>query len=274
MPDARATNKDADGVRAIENGVHVLQAFSHEHPSLTISDAARLAGITRGTARRVLITFERMGLVRLLGRSYIPTARVLALGYGYLSSLPFWELAQPTLRELAETLNESCSIAVLDGGEIVYVARVAARRSMSLTLTTGSRLPAFATSMGRILLASLDEGPLMEFLAASQLSALTPKTITSRERLLDELRKVRRQGFAIVDGEREEGVRSAAVPIRQRNEQVIAALNVSTNAGRVSLRDLRDRCLPPLIATGEKLSWELRDNDPLGSRPHVASVVA
>jgi IclR family transcriptional regulator, pca regulon regulatory protein len=250
-------NRDESQVRSIENALRVLQSFSHDHPSLTISEAANLVGITRGTARRVLITFASMGLVTASGRNYIPTARIMTLGYGYLSSLPFWELSQSYLEELQKRLNESCSIATLDGPEIVYVARAAARRSMSLTLTVGSRLPAYATSMGRVLLAGLDESDLINHLASIEMRPLTPKTITSKEKLVDELRKVRRQGYAIVDGEREEGVRSAAAPIRIRSERVAAALNVSTNAGRVSLRELRERCLPALIETADAISGDL-----------------
>jgi IclR family pca regulon transcriptional regulator len=182
---------------------------------------------------------------------------VLRLGYGYLSALPWWEHAQPHMRALADEVRESCSIATLDGADIVYVAKVPASRTMSITLNVGSRLPAYPTSMGRVLLAALDADELKSCLDTVRLEALTPNTITDLDALRAELARVRDQGFAVVDGEREEGVRSAAAPLRDRSGTVLAALNISANAARVSLAELRERCVPKVVATAEAISADI-----------------
>jgi IclR family transcriptional regulator, pca regulon regulatory protein len=182
---------------------------------------------------------------------------VLRLGYGYLSALPWWEHAQPHMRSLADELRESCSMATLDGTDIVYIARVPASRTMSLTLTTGSRLPAYPTSMGRVLLAALPDEALTAYLDTVTLAPLTERTLTDPAAFRSELDRVRQQGFALVDGEREEGVRSVAAPVRDRSGAVLAALNVSANAARVSVRELRDRFAPRVVQTAESISREV-----------------
>jgi IclR family pca regulon transcriptional regulator len=250
-------NAVGDVIESVERALRILLIFSHEHPSLTLSEAARLAGLSRGTARRILLTFHRLGFVRLEGRQFFLTPRVLRLGYGYLSSLPVWELVQPHLRSLADSLNESSSAATLDGEDIVYVARVPSRQTMSLTLTVGSRLPAYATSMGRVLLAGLPKGQLERYLMGVRLTPLTPKTITDQRRLREELAKVHSQGYAVVDGEREAGVRSVAAPVYDRSATVVAAVNVSTSAARVGLREIRQEFVPKVVATARRISDDL-----------------
>ena len=161
------------------------------------------------------------------------------------------------MRALADRVRESCSMAALDGGEIVYVARVAGARAMAITLGVGSRLPAYPTSMGRVLLAALGEAELDGYLAATELRKLTADTLSSRAALLAELERVRAQGFAVVDGEREEGVRSAAAPVRDASGAVVAALNVSANAARISLETLRGECVPLLVETAAAISRDI-----------------
>src|SRR4051795_12793913 len=175
MPEPRERRQS---LQSLERGLAVLQVFSHEHPALTLSEVARLTGITRATARRILLTLERLGHVRSDGRRFSLTPRVLALGWSYLSSLNLWEIAQPLMEDLVEQTGESCSAATLDLPDVVYVARVPTRRIMSITLGVGTRLPAHCTSMGRVLLAALPEDELDRYLTATTLAAWTERTTT------------------------------------------------------------------------------------------------
>lgn len=251
------SREDPDVIDSVEKALRVLMTFSAEHPALTVSEAAELTGLTRATARRVLLTLARLGFAHADDRRFRLNPRVLRLGYGYLSSQPWWEHAQPHMRTLANRLDESCSMAVLDGPDIVYVARVPSTRSMSITLTTGSRLPAYPTSMGRVLLAALPREELDAYLSEVELVALTEHTVTDEARLRAELDAVRDRGYAMIDGEREIGVRSAAAPVRTRSGAVLAALNVSVNAARISVEDLTDRCVPALLETARAISADV-----------------
>jgi IclR family pca regulon transcriptional regulator len=251
------SREDPDVIDSVEKALRLLQAFSTEHAELTLSEAAELTGLTRATARRILLTLTRLGFAENDGRRFRLTPKVLRLGYGYLSALPWWEHAQRHMRALADDVRESCSIATLDGDEIVYVARVPTSRSMSITLNIGSRLPAYPTSMGRVLLATLPGTELQSYLDRATLLRLTPNTITDPDEFRNELRRVREQGFAVVDGEREEGVRSAAAPLRNSSGRVLAALNVSVNAARISEPELRERCVPRVVAAAEAISADI-----------------
>src|SRR5512144_2507563 len=162
-------------LQSLERGIAVIQVFSRERPALTLSEVARLTGMTRATARRILLTLEQLGHVRSDGRLFSLTPRVLTLGWAYLSSLNLWEIAQPTMEELAQTTNESCSAATLDLPDIVYVARVPTRRIMTISLGVGTRLPAVATGMGRVLLAELSDDQLDRFLAAGPFESRTDR---------------------------------------------------------------------------------------------------
>jgi IclR family transcriptional regulator, pca regulon regulatory protein len=245
---------DPDVIDSVARAFAVLEAFSAEHPSLTVSEAAALTGLTRPTTRRILLTCVRLGLAEESGGRYRLTARVLRFGYGYLASLPVADRAQPHMRALADRVRESCSMATLDDGEIVYVARVPPPRSMSITLGIGSRLPAYPTSMGRVLLAALPGPGLDEYLARTPLEKLTARTIATEPELRAELERVREAGYALVDGEREEGVRSAAAPVRDATGAVVAALNVSANAARVSVEALRGEVVPLIVETAAAIS--------------------
>ncbi|MFI5615078.1 IclR family transcriptional regulator C-terminal domain-containing protein [Amycolatopsis sp. NPDC051903] len=251
------SREDPDVIDSVEKAFRLLQVFSAERSAMTVSDAAAATGFTRATARRILLTLQRLGFAEADDRHFRLTARVLRLGYGYLAALPFWEHAQPHMRELADELRESCSMATLDGPEIVYVARVPASRSMSITLNVGSRLPAYPTSMGRVLLAALPEAELRSYLDGVELEPLTPHTITDAAALRAELRRVAELGYAVVDGEREEGVRSAAAPVRGAGGRTLAALNVSVNAARVSLDELRERFVPRLLETADAITQDI-----------------
>jgi IclR family pca regulon transcriptional regulator len=244
-------------VQSLERGLAVLQVFSRENPAPTLSEVARLAGTTRATARRILLTLERLGHVRSDGRRFSLTPRVLALGWSYLSSLNLWEIAQPLMEDLVEETGESCSAATLDLPDVVYVARVPTRRIMSITLGVGTRLPAHATSMGRVLLAALDPEELDAFLGTTPLAALTENTVTEPAALRVAVDAVRAQGWALVDQELELGLRSVAAPIQDAERRTVAALNVSAAVSRVPLEQLREEILPSLLRTADAVSTAL-----------------
>jgi IclR family pca regulon transcriptional regulator len=241
-------------LQSLERGIAVIQVFSREHPSLTLSEVARLTGLTRATARRILLTLEELGHVRSDGRQFSLTPRVLTLGWAYLSSLNLSEIAQPLMEDLVQRTHESCSIGTLDLPDVVYVARVPTRRIMTIALGVGSRLPAYVTSMGRVLLAGLPDDELEHYLDETPLVALTEKTVTDHVRLKAIVEETRRRGWALVDQELELGLRSIAAPIRDAGGRVVAALNTSTAAARVPLDDLRKRLLPQLLETAELVS--------------------
>lgn len=247
-------DRSREHVQSLERGLEVLTAFSDQHPRLTLTEAAELTGLPRATARRLLLTLAGLGYVRNDGRYFELTPKVLDIGYAYLSSLDLTAVAQPEMERLVDEVHESSSVAVLEGTEIVYVVRVPTQRIMAISLGLGSRLPAWVTSMGRVLLAALDDNELTEVLDASDMRVLTSRTITDRDQLRDELAKVARQGYAIVDQELEDGLRSVAAPIRNARDHVVAATNLSTHAGRVTLERLRNELIPALTETADRIS--------------------
>jgi IclR family transcriptional regulator, pca regulon regulatory protein len=232
----------------------VIQVFSREHPALTLSEVARLTNTTRATARRILLTLEKLGHVRTDGKLFTLTPRVLSLGWAYLASLNLPELAQPLMEDLVERTKESCSMATLDPPDIVYVARVPTRRIMTITLGVGARLPAHATSMGRVLLAGLPDDELERFLDETPLERFTEMTITDPAVLREAVAEVRDQGWAFVDQELEIGLRSVAAPVTSPAGRTVASVNVSAAAQRVSSDEFRGRFLPLLLETASSIS--------------------
>jgi IclR family pca regulon transcriptional regulator len=258
MPDSHS--RSPDFVQSLERGLAVIRAFDAEHRELALSDVARATGLTRATARRFLLTLGELGYVSVANGRFSLRPRVLELGYPYLSSLGLPELAPPHMERLVARVNESSSISVLDDTDIVYVVRVPTRRIMSITLSVGTRLPAHATSMGRVLLAGLEEDELARLLARTELRALTARTVTDPEALTRLLARVRREGFALTDQELEEGLRSIAVPIRNGAGAVAAALNVSVHASRASAAALKRDVLPLLLETAAAIELDLRSS--------------
>ncbi len=250
--------RSADFVQSLERGLLVIRAFDAEHRELGLSEVARISGLTRAAARRFLLTLERLGYVTVSEGRFSLTPRVLELGYAYLSSLSLPQVAQPHMEALVAQVNESSSISVLDDTDVVYVARVPTRRIMSITLSVGTRLPAYATSMGRVLLAALPEEELDERLARIELRPLSAHTITDVVALRAVLDRVRRQGWAAVDQELEEGLRSLAVPIHDASGRVIAALNVSVHASRGTMTSLRREVLPLAQSAARAIEADLR----------------
>ena len=256
MTDKPAQNSDF--VQSLERGLAVIRAFDAEHRELALSEVARLTGLTRAAARRFLLTLVKLGYVNFSQGRFSLRPRVLELGYAYLSSLTLPEVALPHMEQLVAKVNESCSISVLDDIDVVYVARVPTRRIMSITLAVGTRLPAFVTSMGRVLLAGLPDEELEERLARIEVTQLTSRTVTDKDALRVILAGVRRQGYAATDQELEEGLRSLAVPLRSASGAVSAALNVSVHASRASMASLRREFLPLALRTAAAIEEDLR----------------
>jgi IclR family pca regulon transcriptional regulator len=254
----QAQGRNPDYVQSLERGLAVIRAFGAEQPELRLSDVARETGLTRAAARRFLLTLVRLGYVRQDGNTFSLRPRVLELGYAYLSALSLPEVAQPHMETLVGEVNESSSVAVLDDLDIVYVARVPTQRIMTITIAVGTRLPAYATSMGRVLLAGLDPDALEERLERIEVERLTPTTVPDLEILRQRIDDVHDAGWAAVDQELEQGVRSAAVPIRDATGAVVAALNVSVHATRMTMQALRRDVVPKLLRTAEAIEVDLR----------------
>jgi IclR family pca regulon transcriptional regulator len=250
-------SSDRDFVASLEKGLLVIEAFDASRPRLTLSDVAKLTGITRAAARRYLLTLTRLGYADFDGRYFSLSPRILRLGYAYLASASLSTRVQPFLEQISEATGESSSAAILDGDDIVYIARSATRRIMSIGLGVGSRLPVYCTSLGRAILAYQSEDTIDAYLRRVRLEARTPKTVTDRTELLNVLQATRDQGFALVNEELEFGLRSIAVPVIQKNGQVTIALNLSAQAGRVSADEMRERFLPSLMAASESLRYLL-----------------
>jgi IclR family transcriptional regulator, pca regulon regulatory protein len=247
-----------DFVQSLERGLAVIRAFDAEHTDRTLSDVARTTGLTRAAARRFLHTLVELGYMRTNGRLFALRPSILELGYAYLSGLPLPEVAQPHMENLVAAVHESSSVSVLDGDHVVYVARVPTRRIMTVSISVGTRFPAYATSMGRVLLSGQTDDWLDGYLATVHMRPLTPHTITDAEQLRAEILRVRAQGWALVDEELEEGLRSIAAPIRDGEGRTLAALNVSAPASRGAPDMLRDELLPHLLRAASLIEEDLR----------------
>jgi IclR family pca regulon transcriptional regulator len=244
---------DKEFMTTLAKGLAVLSAFGRQRPTMTLSEAAQIVNISRATARRVLRTLTVLGYVEQNGRVFSLAPRIFDLGSAYLSTQSWVDRAVPLMRELSERMGESCSGATLQGNEIVYVARVPARRIMSAALAVGSRLPAFHTALGRAQLGFLDEAEIWRRLMSLRIEVYTPYTITDVQALFDRVRQDREQGFSIIDEELERGLRALAVPIVDRSGQVVAAINLSTHSTRTTRNEMRDRFLPALRQIAERL---------------------
>ncbi len=245
---------DRDHMLGLEKGLAVIACFDGGHPRLTIADVARMTGLTRATARRCLITLARIGYAETDGRFFALTPRVLRLGYAYLSSTPLTAVLQSALERLSEEIGESSSASILDGREIVYVARAATKRIMSVGLAIGARLPATCTSMGRVLLAALPEDEARRRVEASDRRALTSRTVTDVEAIMALIAAARTDGHAIIDQELEVGLTSIAVPVVDRAGRTLAAINIGTQAARFPPDLLQSGLLPKLVAVQADLA--------------------
>jgi IclR family transcriptional regulator, pca regulon regulatory protein len=240
-------------VTALARGLAVMRAFTAQEQRLTLADIARLVDLPRATVRRVLLTLHALGYVDVSGRYFSLSPQVLTIAQAYLSSSALPRVAQPFLERLSETLGQSCSVSILNRHEVIYVARSARRRMASLHRDVGTHLPAYCTSMGRVLLAALPDKALTTFLAEAELTAFTPYTVVVRNELRDLILKVRRDGYSIVDQELELGLRSIAVPLCNASGRVVAALNVGTQAGATTRKQLMSIHLPALRSAAADL---------------------
>jgi len=244
-------------VKSLEGGLAVILPFDAAHTEMRLSEVAEATGLTRAATRRFLLTLVELGYVRQVDGRFSLRPRVLDLGYSYLSGLSFQEIAQPHMESLVRAVEESSSISVLDDLDVVYVIRVPTRRIMTITLAVGTRLPAYATSMGRVLLASLPPEELEARLRKIELRRLTPHTVRTKKELRERIGRAREDGFATVDQELEEGLRSAAVPIADAEGRV-AALNVSVHASRAGMDELREHFVPRVLETARAIERDAR----------------
>ena len=254
--DLPALAGDPDFMTSLARGLAVIRAFSQQRQRLSIAQISLRTGISRAAVRRCLYTLGRLGYVGSDdGRNFALRPRILALGHAYLSSAPLASAAQPLLNQVSAAVHESCSMAILDGDDIVYVARSSSSaRIMSIDLGIGSRLPAFCTSMGRVLLGGLTAPELNDFLKRLVATPFTNRTLVAKDRLRDTIAAARAAGYALVDQELEIGLRSMAVPVVDASGRPAAAINVSTQAARVPLGDMEKRFLPALRAAATELS--------------------
>ncbi|MCI9867145.1 helix-turn-helix domain-containing protein [Rhizobium skierniewicense] len=245
---------ERDLMSGLAKGLRVLEAFRVEQPRLSISQAADAAGLDRATTRRCLLTLAELGYAAYDGKYFTVTPKVLRLGTGCLATMPLPRIVQPVLDKLSEAIGQSTSVSILDETEIVYVARAAQRSVMSISLMPGSRLPAYCTSMGRVLLAALDREEQRAVLEKSDRRARTALTLIEIEALMDELVATRQRGYALIDQEVELGLRSIAVPVNNVRGQAVAALNVGLSASAASMENLVERYLPALLSVQSELA--------------------
>ncbi|MGO6705285.1 IclR family transcriptional regulator [Rhizobium leguminosarum] len=250
--------RETDFVSGFARGLKVIEAFGETRQRLSIAEASKLTELDRATVRRSLLTLAELGYADYDGKFFTLTPKILRLGHAYLSATPLPALLQPHLDQLSEKAGQSASASVLDGTDIVYIARASQRRVMSINLTPGSRLPSYCASMGRVLLAALGESEARAILARSELKQNTPNTKTDPEELIAEFRRVRAEGYAIIDQELEIGLCSIAVPIDNDRGETVAAINIGAPAALVPAAEMKERYLPLLKETQAALRPLLR----------------
>jgi IclR family pca regulon transcriptional regulator len=244
---------DRDLIAGLEKGLAVIEAFDETRPRLSVSDVARITGLTRAAARRYLLTLTKLDYAAFDGKFFSLMPRILRLGHAYLSSTGLPAMLQPYLEQISQATQESCSAAILDDTEIVYIARSATRRIMSIGLAVGTRLPAYCTSLGRILLADLPPDALETYFSRVEMKALTPKTKATRDEIVAALAEARAKGYSLVDEELELGLRSMSVPVFDKRGLMVAAINVSAQAGRATVDTMVGDMLPHLKAAQDAL---------------------
>jgi IclR family pca regulon transcriptional regulator len=257
-PDGAERARDPYFVQSLERGLAVIRAFDGDNPAMTLSDVARRTGMTRAAARRFLLTLADLGYVRSDGRQFMLSPRVLDLGYAFLSGAGLPAVAEPHLEALVAEVHQTSSVAVLDGDDVVYVARVAVRRIVNVAIAVGSRFPAYSTSMGRVLLAAQPDAWLDEYFRRVDLRPLSPRMVTDEPTLRTSLEEVRAAGYCLTDQELEPGLRSIAVPLRAASGAVVAAMNLSVHVGTETTATMRRVLLPRLRAAADAVEADLR----------------
>lgn len=242
-----------DHVTSLQRGLGVMETLAAQPSGLTLTETATRTGLTRAGARRFLLTLVATGYAEQTGRHFRLSPRLISVARIWLGGASLWTYAEPFMRDVSTRLNESCSAAVLSGEDVVYVARVPGRSILSVALHVGTRLPAYCTSMGRVLLSGMRPVDYKNLLSNALIKPNTPKTIVSKRQLAVEVAAASTRGFAIVDEELELGLRSIAVPVRDRSGTVVAAINVSTQSARFSVKDMQREILPPLRNAATKI---------------------
>jgi IclR family pca regulon transcriptional regulator len=244
-------------IGSLAKGLNVIRVFGKDSPEMSVTEVARATETTRAAARRLLLTLHSLGYVQTDGRLYRLAPKTLELGFSYLSSHSWLSIASPMLDRLKTSLCESVSVTILEEADVVYLARFPADRVMTLSMDVGSRRPAYCTAMGRALIGELPEDEARRILDESELRKYTPNTVVDKEALMDEFRKARRQGYAIIDQELEDGLVAASVPLRDSRGGVLAAVNVCGHASHLGREDLERRCLPALRDCAQRISRSL-----------------
>jgi len=253
--DSSAQDKPVETVQSLVKGLAVIQVFNTQKTKMTLSEVASLTGFSRASTRRLLLTLVIEGYAKQEGKLFSLTVKVLNLGFSYLYGQDIWHHGKPLMQQLVDQLNESCSAAVLEGKDVVYVARVATtKRIMSISLNVGTRLPAFATSLGRVLLAGLPEHELENLLNHCEMKKYTEHTIIDKEQLISKIKQVKLQGYSVVEQELELGLTSISVPIVDGSECVVAALSISTHVSQISKQQLLKNTLPALQSCARKIA--------------------
>jgi len=245
---------DPSFMTSLARGLAVVKAFSDQRRAMTIAQISHKTGIPRAAVRRCLYTLKQLGYADSEANNFFLKPKILTLGYSYLSSTPLTISAQPCLNQVSRSLNESCSLAVMDEGEVLYISRSATSRVMSVALNAGSRLPAYCTALGRVMLAAMTESQLNDYFSECELRTYTERTLVSEEKLRVLLRDVGQTGYAIVEEELEIGLQSIAVPVRGASGAVVAALNIATQTTRVTRHQLEHAFLPTLLNAASELS--------------------
>jgi IclR family pca regulon transcriptional regulator len=251
--------RSRDFIQSLERGLAIIRVFNAERPSMTVSEIAQELGLTRAAVRRFLLTLGELGYVYGKNNRFGLTPRVLELGYAYLSAMSFPDIALPRLEKLTAETGEASEASILDGGDVVYVVRVPGPALMTISVNIGARRPAYATAMGRALLANLPPADLDVYLDTYKLVPVLPQTITDVDALRAELNRVRAEGYALVDQELEEGLVAIAVPVRDRTGRVRAAINLSTHIGRKSVNEMR-ALVPAVCAAAADIEVGLRNS--------------
>ncbi len=244
-------------IAGLAKGLAVIEAFGAARPRLTLSEAAELAGLSRASARRCLLTLVGLGYAQANGRYFSLAPRVLRLGHAYLAASPLAKAVQPVVEAITERVHESASVAILDGAEVVFIARATGRLSLSAGLAVGARLPAYAAATGRVLLAARSDAEAAAVLRDSRPRKLTSRTLTGQRELMEEIRRVRAQGYAIGDGQLELGLCIVAVPVRDRGGRTLAAMSLAARTARIPRKRMLEDLLPPLEAARRSLEASL-----------------
>ncbi|MCD6566997.1 MAG: helix-turn-helix domain-containing protein [Bacteroidales bacterium] len=246
-------NKDKDFLKTLARGIDLIKSFDTENPHMTLTEAARKNDMSRASTRRFLLTLKRLGFILQVNDRFQLTAKILDIGYQYLANLDFIEVIIPFMREVSRKLGKACSAAVLDGVDVIYVARIPSQQQiLSVNLHIGSRLPAYCTSIGRVLLASLSDKELKSYFDRAELTSRTQQTVISEKKLREIIKQVRLDGYAVVDQELEESLRSIAVPVHNRKGDVLCSMNVGMPVGRIKMKNAVTACLPVLKEAAEK----------------------